>query len=402
VKKGVDMQTRIGSFMLSTILFAVFCLFAAVSAASAAADTSIVAVKVGDKWGFKDVQTNKIIIRPQFDSVSGSTFTFSEGLGAVELNGKWGFIDKTGAWVIEPQFEFADRFREGLALISVGGSPLRGKARYTFQLVGGKWGFVDKSGDVVIEAKFDKADGFSEGLAAVRMEGKWGFIDSGGKIKIQSQFDEANQFNDGFAGVKMDDKWGFIDKTGQSPVKPQFDDVSWFSEGLSAVRVGNKWGYIDKAGKMIVAPKFDDPFMFISGQTTVSVDGRTYVIDRTGQGFGEWEYVTGSTSAGNYYYDPKSFMRSKDIVKTWIKSIPNEEIVVRKTLWEIGCSQRNIRTLSSVTYGVEGKVIAGFSQPTDWEAIIPETVGDAFREELCKKKEEPKKQTKPAAKRKGK
>ena len=399
MKKGADMQTRIVSHMISAILFTVVCLFAAVSAISAAPNRNLQAIKIGDKWGFKDSKTNKIVIKPQFDMAPG-VFPFRDGLAAVMLNDKWGFIDETGAFVIEPQFEFADRFQEGLALINVGGSP-SGKAVLRFQLKGGKWGFIDKLGQVVIETKFDAADRFNEGLAAVRIDGKWGFVDYRGRINVQAQFDQVYYFCESLAGVMIDGKWGYIDKAGESVVKPQFDDVSCFSEGLSAVRVGNMWGYIDKTGHIVVTPKFDESSMFILGRATVSVGGREYDIDRTGGGFGEWQYVAGNSGA-NYYYDPKSFSRSKDIAKTWIKVIPNEDIVVRKTLWEISCSHRNIRTLSSVTYGVEGKVIAGFSQPTDWEPIVPESIGDAFREELCKKKEEPKKQTKPEAKQTGK
>lgn len=53
--------------------------------------------KSGDKWGYIDT-TGKFVINPQFDEAR----LFQEGLAAVEIGGKWGEIDKTGKIVINP------------------------------------------------------------------------------------------------------------------------------------------------------------------------------------------------------------------------------------------------------------------------------------------------------------
>src|SRR3990170_1437960 len=74
----------------------------------------------------------------------------------IEQNGKWGFIDKTGKYVINPQFDYVFSFSEGLARVRLGG----------------KWGFIDKTGKYVINPQFDGADSFSEGLARVMLGGK--------------------------------------------------------------------------------------------------------------------------------------------------------------------------------------------------------------------------------------
>ena len=65
-----------------------------------------------------------------------------------------------------------------------------------------KYGFIDKSGKVVIEPQFDNAEPFSEGLACVEKDGKWGFIDKSGKMVIEPQFDGASDFSEGLAKVK--------------------------------------------------------------------------------------------------------------------------------------------------------------------------------------------------------
>ena len=105
-----------------------------------------------------------------------------------------------------------------------------------------------KTGTIVINPQFEYARSFSEGLAAVFIGGKCGFIDKTGRIVINPQFGEAKRFTDGLAAVRIGDdttgKWGFIDKTGHYVINPQFDYARSFSEGLAAVSIGDKWGYI--------------------------------------------------------------------------------------------------------------------------------------------------------------
>jgi len=95
---------------------------------------SLYPVMVNGKWGYID-KTGKIVIDPQFDGA----YNFSEGLAAVKVGDKWGYIDKTGKIVIDPQFYWADSFSEGLALVRVG------------EIKPGKWGYIDNTGRYVWE-----------------------------------------------------------------------------------------------------------------------------------------------------------------------------------------------------------------------------------------------------------
>ena len=45
----------------------------------------------------------------------------------------------------------------------------------------GKWGFVDKTGQVVIPLQYDFADSFNEGLAVVKKDGEWLTINKQGQ-----------------------------------------------------------------------------------------------------------------------------------------------------------------------------------------------------------------------------
>ncbi|MGK0385883.1 MAG: hypothetical protein ACI849_000488 [Patiriisocius sp.] len=64
----------------------------------------------------------------------------SQELALVKDNNKYGYINKSGEFVISPQFENEKSFSEG----------------FTAALEDGNWGFIDASGAWVIEAKYKK------------------------------------------------------------------------------------------------------------------------------------------------------------------------------------------------------------------------------------------------------
>jgi hypothetical protein len=191
---------------------------------------------------------------------------FSEGLAAVatELKpfedgsfsfGGWGFIDSTGAFVIEPVYEYALSFSEGLACVSVDG----------------KYGYLDKTGNLAISCRFIHALAFSEGLAAVAVEeDAWGYIDHTGQMVIPAHFQWVSSFSEGMAAVEKESASfivtgqnrpaGYIDKTGKEVIPPRFAQADPFSEGLAMVIIepprGGAAGYIDKTGEFVIPPQY--------------------------------------------------------------------------------------------------------------------------------------------------
>ncbi|MEP0886235.1 WG repeat-containing protein [Trichocoleus sp. ST-U3] len=219
-------------------------------------------VKVDHKWGYID-KTGQVVIQPQFDEAN----LFSEGLTAVRIGSKWGYINQTGEVIIQPQFDSPGEFYEGLLAVEIGD----------------KWGYIDKTGQVVIQPQFDSADEFSEGLAAVRISDKRGYIDKRGEEVIPAQFDEAWQFSEGLAKIKIDDKWGYIDKTGQVIIQPQFTEIARFTEGLASIKIDNKFGYIDKTGRVVIQPQFNFAFSFREGLAVVRSNNKFGYINPRGE-----------------------------------------------------------------------------------------------------------------------
>src|SRR5437588_1750187 len=57
----------------------------------------------------------KWVINPQFEDA----LNFTEGLAPVSVGGRWGYIDKTGKFAVNPQYGFGGLFQEGLASFSI-------------------------------------------------------------------------------------------------------------------------------------------------------------------------------------------------------------------------------------------------------------------------------------------
>jgi hypothetical protein len=61
-------------------------------------------------------RTGKFVIAPQFDEAWG----FSEGAAAVRKGSLWGFVDRTGAFVVPPKYFRVDEgFIDGYARVTV-------------------------------------------------------------------------------------------------------------------------------------------------------------------------------------------------------------------------------------------------------------------------------------------
>lgn len=110
----------------------------------------------------------------------------------------------------------------------------------------GKWGYKNEAGNVVIEPQFDEAYNFSEGLAAVEQQEKVGFINTAGELVIPYRYDTVCSFSEGLASVTLDDKCAYIDKEGNEAFGFDYEAATSFVNDISLVKKDGKWGYMDR------------------------------------------------------------------------------------------------------------------------------------------------------------
>src|ERR1041384_6279820 len=276
---------------------------------SAVPHVQLYPVAKDDKWGFID-ETGRVVIAPQFESAND----FSDGRALVSLHGKGEYIDTRGHLISHPPFDLGGNFSEGLAPINVGQEriPIVGLIKNP-----GRWGYINTAGALVIPMKFQLADEFYEGLAAAHLGATSGFIDHKGRFVFNAPFDVSWGFSEGVVLVKSKLKMFYYDLTGRRLQTPPLDDNYYghsFHEGLAAVQIKDKWGFMDKTGRLVIPAEFIDVGDFNEGLAAAEVpidqdretpckidETSTYTvakkfgyIDRTGKLViaPQWEYAS--------------------------------------------------------------------------------------------------------------
>ena len=197
-----------------------------------------------------------MIITPRFVDAR----PFSEGLAAAYFPeeesecGRYGYINKTGETVVEPQYDEAGTFRDGLALAVVFGDYY------------GAWGFIidttGKASDTIIidtyygTYEFDEL--FNEGFCLCFAPVKYGLSTSSGNRITEPMYDDMYELMNGMFVYELKGKYGLIDERGRVVASPLYDDVYTFSNDLMMVAIQGKWGLVNKEGKMVVEPQFDE------------------------------------------------------------------------------------------------------------------------------------------------
>lgn len=228
-------------------------------------------VKKDGKFGLL-AKDGTFAVEPKFDNARD----FSDGLAAVKQNGKWGYIDRTGTLVIPAIFDQARDFNSGISVVE--------KNTVSF--------YINKQGEILNGyPESDKLFDFNYGVAFFRQAGKVGLINAKFEILIATKYDVIRAFYKGYARAAINDKWGIIDPTGKEVVEAVYDEVgdyfnhtTWAkkekkyglvhngqfiaiegvtefglfgTQDLIAAKKSGKFGFVNFEGQWVLEPKFD-------------------------------------------------------------------------------------------------------------------------------------------------
>lgn len=226
--------------------------------------------------GFVD-RRGREVVPMRFKSVR----SFHNGFAAVQFpDDRWGYIDKRGeiVWFDETgRVTMLGDFHEQYARVRVRMDNERQA-----------WGYLTRAYRWRLEPVYEDARDFHNGVAAVRVDGKWGFVYPNGRWAIEPQFDAVDDFDDAvasndfedpsghereearggrdrrpgrelrtiglYAPVKIDGHWGYVNIAANAGIVPQFEDAEPFYLGLARVPRGDSFAYINETGGVIFDP----------------------------------------------------------------------------------------------------------------------------------------------------
>lgn len=206
----------------------------------------------GGKWGYAN-ENDKYLIQPKYDEADD----FHDGLAAVRVDNRWGYINTKGEYAITPNYSKAEAFSEGYARVIREG-------------VDKDWIYIDKQGRFSLPGSF--TDQIEPNIHPLSVNGGlWGYADEHDKFVIPPKYEFAEDFDGGYATVKINDKTGLINALSALVVKPDYQEIDHPSEGLCAVKKNDYWSYIDEAGKFEITGEFASASAFNNGSASVSL-----------------------------------------------------------------------------------------------------------------------------------
>ena len=159
-------------------------------------------------YGYVDSSGNEIL-PPSYEFIGKRINKFS----VVMKNNTWGLFDIENHQLnIIPEVAFIGPCIENKCKINIGGIYDKNSKKAK----GGLWGYVSVYGEVVIEPKYEQAYGFSEGIAAIKLNNKWGFINVKGESVVPFEYDEVeSNFKDGKGKLARNGEIFVFDKSGR-------------------------------------------------------------------------------------------------------------------------------------------------------------------------------------------
>jgi hypothetical protein len=258
---------------------------------------------------------------PNSDDTSNSTDLFP-AYQMIEGEQKYGYIDLSGTFVIKPEYDFADNFTGGVAIVRTGenykvinttGTVVFDNNNTILPFSNGMaaymdlkedtllYGYIDTNGKVIIEPSFIFADSFNEeGQAYVALPGgkSYQLIDKTGKVLENYEVDLGGNYTyayeDGYILYNDSDtmKYGVLKVDGTTVLEPIYSAVSYLGRDLFAVKSPELESYsvmfdpsalFNASGEQLTDYILYDVQHFNGEYTSAANDTYVYFMDNSGK-----------------------------------------------------------------------------------------------------------------------
>lgn len=200
------------------------------------------------------------------------SLSFGQDLACFSEKGKFGF-KRGNTIVIQPQYDYADHFREGRAAV----------------MFNRKWGFIDESGKMIIEPKYWKVEAFSNGYAKFYEGVKFGLLNKDGEVLVPAICKSTAMQRDCYL-FYVGKKVGWIGTDNQTVIEPIYDDIKVSDYFVQAVKPDKSIDIYTKSGEMIAASAAEASLILDVYSSSKYVDVQwtqeTRILDQNGKQVG--------------------------------------------------------------------------------------------------------------------
>lgn len=206
---------------------------------------------------------------------------FSDGLALTYVgNGKYGYVNARGEWVIEPFYDCAYDFSEGVALVGVANE--RGEVAYQV---------INKQGEILFYVTLHDSqlqDVYACGLLVYTdlHQQYFACLDQKGKtvLYFPSGIQEVSHFRHGAALFLTSNGIGLCDKSGKILIPANFEEGEIIGPRRVALKSRGKWAIFDFGGKPLCEFSYDRVFPYDrDGYAFVAKDSVFVLVNREGK-----------------------------------------------------------------------------------------------------------------------
>lgn len=154
----------------------------------------------------------------------------------------WGYINSDGAFVIKPQYDYANDFQEnGLAIVE--------QDRLS--------GLIDRYGRYIVTPKYNSITQFSEGRAAIIDHSGFKVMDENGKILTTRPYSYISMYQNGRAVFNNPTQqggflYGYLDRQGREVIPMRYLSANDFQDNQALVQLApNRFALIDPVGNYL-------------------------------------------------------------------------------------------------------------------------------------------------------
>ncbi|MCR9172596.1 MAG: WG repeat-containing protein [bacterium] len=221
---------------------------------------------VAERYGYYNL-SGEMAIPHLFDDA----YDFKDGVAKVEIGGNQGYIDTSGSFIIPAVHESIDWYQDTLLVFSDEGL----------------YGIMNAQAQIFVEPQFEWINPLREGLAVAEIDDRVVYLDSVGTIVIDNGFEVypnyqlKGEFRDGVAVIKKKDAYGRIDKQGKIITDAKFENLG-IGKNVFPGKKEDQWGLFNEKGKTIVSVQYDGIFTVPNGSFIVNINDTLGVIDEVG------------------------------------------------------------------------------------------------------------------------